>query len=112
MTPEDINEILSSDDMLEPPSGFVSNVMDRVLRHDEEPPPQRFPWLRFAFGIISCLVLAASATVLPPRLEQSLLELRAPLGYLSGITPELAYAAASVIFSFGFISYRRLRLAT
>jgi hypothetical protein len=112
MTPEDIDRILSSDDMLEPASGFVSNVMDRVVHHADEPPPQRFPWLRFAFGIISCLIVAASGTILAPRLEQSLIGLFAPLASLSRIEPELAYAAAAAIFSFGFISYRRLRSAT
>jgi hypothetical protein len=111
MTPEDIDRILSSEDMLEPASGFVSSVMDRVRSQADEPPPQRFPWLRFAFGLISCLVVAASGTLLAPRLEHFLIALCAPLASLSGIEPELGYAVAAAIFSFGFISYQRLRSA-
>jgi hypothetical protein len=109
MTPEDIDQILSSDDMLEPASGFVGRVMDRVHHQADEPHPQGFPWFRFAAGLISCLIVAASGTVLAPRLEQSLIGLCAPLASLSGIEPELGYAITAAIVSFGFISYRKLR---
>ena len=112
MTPEDIDRILSSDDMLEPASGFASDVMDRVRCLADEPPPRRFPWLRFGFGLISCLIVAASGTELALRLQHSLIGLCAPLASLSGIEPELGYAAAAAIFSFWFISYQRLRSAT
>jgi hypothetical protein len=109
MIPEDIDRILSSDDMLEPASGFVDKVMDRVRHQADEPTPQRFPWLRFAFGLISCLIVAASGTELAPRLQHSLIGLCAPLTSLSGIEPELGYAVAAAIVSFGFILYRKLR---
>ncbi len=112
MTPEDIDRILSSDDMLEPASGFASDVMDRVRCIADEPPPRRFPWLRFGFGLISCLIVAASGTVLAPRLEHSVIGLCPSLTSLSGIEPEVGYAVAALIVSFGFISYRKLRVTT
>jgi len=112
MTPEDIDRILSSDDMLEPASGFASDVMDRVRCQPDESPQQRFPWLRFAFGLIGCLIVAVSGTVLAPRLEQFLMGLFAPLASLRGFGPELGYAIAAAILSFGFIAYQRLRLTT
>jgi hypothetical protein len=112
MTPEDIDWILSSDDMLEPASGFVGNVMDRVRQQVEEAPPQSFPWIRFALGIISCVIMAASGTVLASRLVQSFIGLWAPLASLRGSEPDLVYATAAAFVGFGFISYSRLRSAT
>jgi hypothetical protein len=109
MTPEDIDQILSSDDTLEPTSGFVSNVMHRVRNAADEPAPQTFPWLRFALGLVCCLVVAASGAMLGLRLEQSLIGLCAGITSLSRIEPELAYAFAGVIVGFGFISYQKLR---
>lgn len=112
MNPEDIDQILSSDDVLEPAAGFVMSVMDRVRRQAHELPPRRFPWLRFTIGLIGCLTAAVSATVLALSLEPYVIRLCAPLASLSGIEPDLGYATAALVVSFGFVSYQRLKSTT
>jgi hypothetical protein len=101
MTPDDLDRILSSEDSLEPSSGFAMNVMDSVRRQAAEPPRPRFPWFRFAAGLAACIALAASGTVLLVRSEPVLAAMAAPLAPLAAHAPELGYAAAAVLAGLG-----------
>jgi hypothetical protein len=105
MTPDDIDRILSSEESLEPSSGFAMNVMDAVRRQAEEPPPLRFPWSRFATGMGACGVMAWTGTFVLPRFAASL---SAPLAALGAIVPQLGYAAGAVILSLGLAALPRL----
>jgi hypothetical protein len=109
MTPEDVDRILSSDDTLEPASGFVVSVMQQVHCQAQEPPPRIFPWLRCTIGLVGCLTAAESATMIAPGLQSTFSRLCAPPASLTSIEPEVGYAIAALIVSFGLISYRRLK---
>jgi hypothetical protein len=43
MTPDDLDRILSSEDLLEPSSDFAMDVMDAVRQQAAEPSPLQFP---------------------------------------------------------------------
>jgi hypothetical protein len=109
MTPDDIDQILSSNDLLEPASGFVMSVMERVHQQADQPPSPAFPWVRFSIGLIACLVLAATGSMLLLKLKPILTILSAPLAFLGGVAPELGYAVAVVLISVGLVSHRKLR---
>jgi hypothetical protein len=111
MTPDDLDRMLSSEDMLEPSSGFVVSVMESVRRQATEPAPRGFPWLRFATGLTSCLVTAASGSMLLLRHLPTLTTLTASLAFLGGVAPELGYAVAAALLSFGIVSFRKLNSA-
>src|SRR5262249_19578384 len=64
MTPDDLDRLLLSEDLLEPSSGFASNVMDAVRRQATEPLPLPFPRFRFAVGLAGCSVMAGAGTAL------------------------------------------------
>jgi hypothetical protein len=98
MTPDDLDRILSAEDLIEPSSGFAMNVMDAVRAQAAEPPPRRFPWTRFATGLAGCGVMAMTGTILLSRFDAT----------LSGIAPELAYATAALLVSLGLLSLPRL----
>jgi len=99
--PDEVDTILSSDDGLEPSSGFAQSVMNAVRRQAAEPPPLRFPWHWFILGVAACLTAAASGAALWPRAEPALLALAAPLAPLASVAPELGYAAAALVLSAG-----------
>ena len=108
MTPEDIDQILSSNDLLEPASGFVMSVMEAVHQQASEPPSRGFPWFRFAMGLIGCLVAAASGTILlltvgPAR------ALSAPLAFLTRLEPEFGCVTAALLLTFALVSLRKLK---
>jgi hypothetical protein len=105
MTPDDLDRILSSEDFLEPSSGFGSNVMDAVRRQAAEPPPLRFPWGRFATGLAACGVMAGAGTVLLLRGEPTFPVLAAPL---VALLPKLGYAAAALLVSLGLGALPRM----
>jgi hypothetical protein len=105
MTPDDMDRILSSEEPLEPSSGFAMSVMDAVRRQAEEPPPLPFPWTRFAAGMGACGVMAWTGTLVLPRFAASL---SAPLATLGAILPQLGYSAAAVILSLGLAALPRL----
>lgn len=89
MSPDELDEILLSDDFLEPSSGFAAGVMEAVRREAIEPSSLPFPWMWFTAGVLACLVMAASASVLAPQFYG----LFAPFAH-SGT--ELVYGAAAV----------------
>ena len=62
---DDIDRLMAADDTIEPSSGFADEVMAGVHAVVEAPPPARFPWGRFLFGVGACLLWAvAGLTVL------------------------------------------------
>jgi hypothetical protein len=61
---EEIDQMLSRDDEIQPSSGFAASVMDAVRREAAAPPPIPFPWKRalpgmVAGGLVLALVLVA-----------------------------------------------------
>jgi len=105
MTLDDLDRILSSDDALEPSSGFASNVMEAVRREGAESATPAFPWARLAIGLAASGGMAAAATVLVLRSQATLAAAYAPL---AAVAPELGYAAAALLVSLAFISLPRL----
>jgi hypothetical protein len=95
---DELDRILSSDDSLEPSSGFAGAVMGAVRRHAAEPPPIPFPWPRFTIGLVACATMAAAGAALVPRIEPMALDLVAPL---ASVGSELGYAGLAVIVSVG-----------
>jgi hypothetical protein len=105
MKPDDLDRILSSEEFLEPSSGFGSNVMDAVRRQAEEPPPLPFPWGRFATGLAACSVMAGAGTILLLRGETTFPAVAAPL---LAVLPKLGYATAALVVSLGLGALPRL----
>ncbi len=95
---KELDRILSSDDSLEPSSGFAGAVMSAVRRQEAEPPPLPFPWPRFIVGLVACATMAAAGAALVPRVEPILLAVVAPL---AAVGPELACAGLALIVSVG-----------
>jgi hypothetical protein len=108
MTPDDLDRILSSEDLLEPSSGFTMELMAAVRRQAAEPSPLRFPWFRFVTGMAACGVMAAAGSVLLLQSGLALTSITAPLASLAAITPELGYAAGAVLVSLAVASLPRL----
>jgi len=97
---DELDRILASEDGLEPSSGFASAVMAEVRRQAAEPPPLRFPWVRFALGLSSCVAMAGLAgVVILPVIESRL--------------DELSYAATATLVSLliGCAPVLRVRLS-
>lgn len=94
MSPEELDRILSSEEALEPSSSFAGNVMASVYREAAEPAALRFPWWRFAAGIVASGGMAAGCTVL---LSQSDV-LTTPL---PAVVPVILYAFAMLLVSLG-----------
>lgn len=100
MTGDELDRILSSEEPLEPSSGFVAGVMEAIRAQAAAPPPLPFPWRRFAVGLVACVILAAAGTaLLLPRARTP--GLAAMLAPLAAVGPELAYAMLALIVSIG-----------
>jgi hypothetical protein len=108
MTPDDLDRILSSEDLLEPSSDFAMDVMAAVRRHASEPTPLPFPWFRFVAGLAASVGMAAAGTVLLLLFTPALVAMTVPLAALGAFTPELGYATAVVLVSLGLASVPRL----
>ena len=91
MTPDDLDRILASENLLEPSAGFAHSVMEAVHHGVNEPPAKRFPWKRFAGGMSGCLVIAAAGAAIPAR-----------------IAPEVGYATAFLLITLALTSLPRL----
>lgn len=102
---DQLDQILSSDDVLAPSSGFAAAVMEAVREAASEPPPLPFPWGRFAAGLLGCSICSASAIVLMDQVDWSILNQLA--AQLSAVAPELGYAAAVLGLSVGFLRVQR-----
>lgn len=94
MTPEELDDILSSEKTLEPSSSFAGSVMASVRREAMEPAPLRFPWWRFAAGIGASGGMAASGTVLLMRSDVL-------AGPAPAAVPATVYAFAMLLVSLG-----------
>jgi hypothetical protein len=101
---DQLDQILSSDDVLAPSSGFAAAVMEAVREAASEP-PLPFPWGRFAAGLLGCSICSASAIVLMDQVDWSILN--QPAAQLSAVAPELGYAAAVLGLSVGFLRVQR-----
>ena len=108
MTPDDLDRMLSSEELLEPSSGFAMDVMAAVRRQAAEPAPVRFPWFRFVAGLAASLVTAAAGTMLLQLYAPALAAMTAPLAALGAVTPALGYATAAVLVSLGLATLPRL----
>jgi hypothetical protein len=108
MTQDELDRILAGEDPLEPSSAFAMDVMAAVRRLAEEPPPLRFPWLRFIAGLAALSVMAAAGAVLLLWFGPALKPMTAPLTQIAAVAPELGYAAAAVLLSLGLVTLPRL----
>jgi hypothetical protein len=108
MTPEDLDRILSSEDLLEPSSAFAMDVMAAVRRQEAASTALAFPRFRFVAGVAASVVMAAAGTILLLLSAPALAEMTAPLATLGVFMPELGYATAAVLVSFGLVSVPRL----
>lgn len=95
---DDLDRILAAGDGIEPSSGFADAVK-AAIASDVEARALRFPWGRWAIGLVACLVLAAAGTMLLlPALQatrnalQPILAASAPLAYAG-----LAVAASAAV---------------
>jgi hypothetical protein len=100
-----LDQILSSDDVLTPSSGFAAGVMEAVREAAAEPPALPFPWRRFAAGLLGCSLWSASALALVEQIDWSILN--QPAAQLAAVAPELAYAAAVLGLSLGVLRVQR-----
>jgi hypothetical protein len=96
MTTDDLQRILSSEELIEPSSGFASSVMDAVHRETTQSPPLPFPWIRFAAGLIACGASAAAGAALMPQIQIFLAPVAAPI---AALPPEAGYAAIISVVS-------------
>jgi hypothetical protein len=104
-----------AEDSIEPSSGFTARVMARVDLAASEPPPLPFPWGRFAFGLVSCAVLAtagtgltAEATTAWTAVATALSPLAAALRPLASAASQLGYATLGLVLSFALSRLPRL----
>jgi hypothetical protein len=108
MTQDDLDRILSAEDHLEPSRDFVMDVMAAVRRQAVEPPPLRFPWLRFAGGLAASGATATAGTLLLLRFGPAFKAMTPALARLAAVAPELGYAAAAALLSLGLVTLPRL----
>ena len=107
---DDLDRLLSGDDMVMPSARFAAEVMEAVERAANEP-PLPFPWGRFAIGIAGCLGMAAGGA----QLVDSSMALAAidSLSQLEPMRTELAAAAAVVVASLAIVRFQgALRLSS
>jgi len=60
---EEIDQMLSRDDEIQPSSGFAASVMDAVRREAAAPPPIPFPWKRALPGMVAGVLVLALVLV-------------------------------------------------
>jgi hypothetical protein len=102
---DQLDQILSSDDVLTPSSGFAAGVMEAVREAAGEPPPLPFPWGRFTAGLLGCGIFSGSAIALTQRIDWSILS--QPAAQLGAVAPELGYATAVLGLTLGFLRVQR-----
>ena len=108
MMPDELDEILGSDETIEPSPRFVSAVMRAVYRESTELPPLRFPWSRFGIGVAACALMTGSAGALWSRVEVSAPRVFIHLASLNPVLPHLACAAAMMLITVVLLSLPRL----
>jgi hypothetical protein len=105
MTPEELDQILYSEESVAASSGFTRSVMDAVRRQASEPPPLLFPWLRFVAGVMACAVMALAGVVLLSRAARVLPAIPAQVLVNQ---PVLCFAMGVLLVSFGLAALPRL----
>jgi hypothetical protein len=108
MTPDDLDRILSSEDLPEPSPRFAANVMARVRQANSEPPPLAFPWTRFLTGVAASGIAAVAGTVLLLRSAPALNPVAAAFSQLATVVPPLEYATAALFISFASVFVPRM----
>lgn len=108
MTPEEIDQILSDPDTLEPSSGFTSSIMDAVYRQASEPPRPQFLWFHIGLLLTSCVGIAASGAVLMFRFQHALMVQIALSAPAPSVAVDLCYAMAAVFAALGLARLPRL----
>lgn len=103
---DELDRILTSEEILTPSSGFPARVMEAVQDAAAEPSPLPFPWGRLAAGVIASIVSGAASVALVMRLEVPAASAVTP--QLSLATSELGYAAVAVFASLGALQASRL----
>jgi hypothetical protein len=71
MRDDDLDRILTRDDAIVPSSGFVSSVMDAVMRETATPPAIPFPWKRAIPGLGAWALMLAVCVVTMFRFAES-----------------------------------------
>jgi len=103
---DDIGRILVSEEPLVPSSGFAARVLEAVEEAAAEPPPLPFPWGRFTLAVIATFVSVTSGLWLLLRMDLSPV-----VAALTGVWPELGYAAAMILVTLAMLYAPRLRVA-
>ena len=67
---DDLERILSSEQMIDPTPGFTGRVMEAIRREAETPPALASPWLRAGIGGAAVALLLGGAIVALPQLPQ------------------------------------------
>ena len=93
MTPDDLDLILAAREPIEASRDFAARTMAAVQRAAAEPPPRRFPWWRFAAGLVASGAMAGAGALLMAR---------------SAFGLELGYATAAVVVSLGLAAVPRV----
>lgn len=111
MKADDLDRLLSRDDVIVPSSGFAMAVMDAVLREAATPAPLPFPWKRALPGIIAgaiALIAAVGCSVLLVPLAYALPPLsfeRAGAGILSVVTSTSGLAVLTFVATMAAVTY-------
>ena len=103
---DSLDRILVTEGRLAPSSGFQSRVMDAVKTEQAKLPPLRFPWTRFAAGVVACLVWAIAGALIAERIDWSALS---PALAVVVSSSDLAYAVLAVCASLVIVAIPRLR---
>lgn len=104
---DEIDRLLSSEERLEPSSGFAAAAMAAVREAATEPPPLPFPWGRLVSGLVVCCGLTLSGAALAMSADLSAATLPVPLPQLATVAPELGLAGATILASFGLLRLLR-----
>jgi hypothetical protein len=102
MTHDELDQILSQDDGLEPSSGFHSRVMEAVRRDADTPVKPSFPWVRFVFGLVASGAAAGTGADLLSRFDARFAHVS---GVLATIAPELGYGIAAALVGLSMASF-------
>jgi len=103
---DDIERLLTSEELIEPSPGFAASVMSAVRREAAEVAPIAFPWRRVlpglvlvAAGLVTGFALLIGAFVGTPASEPSATTWTAPVWLSAGRLWMLAGLAGSLLVS-------------
>jgi hypothetical protein len=108
MRSDDELERALAEDSIQPSSGFTASVMAKVRLAATEPPPLRFPWGRFALGLVSCAIFAGAATALTTEAATAWIVVATTLSPLTPAAPQLVYATLGLALSLALSRLPRL----